>query len=139
VAAREDQPEPIVGDRHVGARLAVDVATGFDRLELRLDREVARKLVGLLAQPAAAAQTVDRAIARGRRDPRPGVRRYATVGPDLERSDEGVLDRLLGEVEVAEDADQRRDRPSLLLAEEAVDEVLSGGVALAQPAAAPTD
>jgi hypothetical protein len=61
------------------------------------------------------------------------------VGPHLERGDEGVLDRLLGEIEVAEDADQCRDGPSLLLAEDAIDEILSGGVALAQPAAAPTD
>jgi hypothetical protein len=137
MAAREDQPQPIVGDRHV--RLPVAVAAGSDGLELRLDREVARKLVGLLAQPAPPTQTVDRTVARGRRDPRPGVRRYAAIGPDLERGDEGFLDRFLSEVEVAEDADQRCDRASLLLAEDAVDEVVSGGVALAQPAAAPTD
>ena len=50
-----------------------------------------------------------------------GLRGSAALGPDLERDEEGVLHRLLGEVEVAEHADERRDRPSRLLAEQAVD------------------
>ena len=41
----------------------------------------------------------------------------------LERDDEGLLDRLLGGVDVAEDADQARDRPSRLVPEQAVDEL----------------
>ena len=69
----------------------------------------------------------------------PGLAGHAPLRPDLESRDERVLDRLLGEVEVAEDADERRDRPPLLLAEQAVDDVVGGGVGPAQPAAAPTD
>ncbi len=69
----------------------------------------------------------------------PGLCRDAAVGPDLECGDERVLHRLLGEVEVAEDADERRDRPSLLLAEQAVDDVVGGGGVEVQPAVAPTD
>jgi hypothetical protein len=43
--------------------------------------------------------------------------------PDLHGDDEGLLDRVLGEVEVAEDADQRGDRPSRLVAEQAIDQL----------------
>ena len=96
----------------------------LDGRELRLDRRSRAELIGLLAQPPAAAQPVDRPVARGRRDPRPGVGGHAAVRPGLERGDERVLDGLLGEVEVAEDADQRRDRPALLLAEQAVDDLV---------------
>jgi hypothetical protein len=44
------------------------------------------------------------------------------LGPGLERADERLLDRFLGEVEVAEDADERCDRPPRFLAEQAIDE-----------------
>ena len=48
----------------------------------------------------------------------PGLSGMPRVRPRLERADEGLLDGLLGEVEVAEDADERRDRPPRLLAEQ---------------------
>ena len=73
--------------------------------------------------------------ARGR-DPGPGVVRDAPLRPRLEGGDERVLDGLLGEVEVAQDADERRDRPSLLLAEQAVDDLVGGRVGVSQSAAA---
>jgi hypothetical protein len=41
----------------------------------------------------------------------------------LERDHERLLDRLLGEVEVAEDADQGGDRPSRLAPEQAIDDI----------------
>ena len=90
-------------------------------------------------------------MAGRRRDPGPGVVRHAALRPDLERRDERLLDRLLGEVEVAKDADERRDRPARFLAEQAIDEIVGDGVGgrrarlgLAQSAAAawrraPTD
>src|SRR4029453_11946795 len=96
-------------------------------------------LLGLRPKPSPATQPVDRAVPGGGRDPRSRVRGHTALRPDLEGRDEGVLHRLLGEIEVAEDTDQRRDRPSLFLAEEAVDDVVGGGVAEAQPAVAPTD
>ena len=52
----------------------------------------------------------------------PGLSGTPRSGHDLERRDERLLDRLLGEVEVAEDADERRDGPPLFLAEQAVDD-----------------
>ena len=57
----------------------------------------------------------------------PGLAGTPRAGQRLQRGDERVLDGLLGEVEVAEHADQRRDRPALLLAEEAVDDGVGVG------------
>ncbi len=44
------------------------------------------------------------------------------LGPALERGQEGVLDRLLGAIEIAEDAGQDGDRLSRLAPEQVVDE-----------------
>ena len=52
----------------------------------------------------------------------PGLSGTPSLGPALERDDERLLDRLLGEVEVAEDADQGGDRPPRLVPEQAVDD-----------------
>ena len=139
MAAGEDQPQPVVGDRHVRVRVCRRSATGDDRREFDLDRRIARQLIGLVAKPAPPAKPVDRPVPGRGRDPCAGVRGHAPLRPDLKSGDEGVLDRFLGEVEVAEDADQGRDRPALFLAEQAVDELVGGGVAEAQPAVAPTD
>jgi hypothetical protein len=46
--------------------------------------------------------------------------------PALECGHERLLDSLLREVEVAEDADQTRDRPSRLVPEQAVDDLIGG-------------
>jgi hypothetical protein len=69
------------------------------------------------------AQAVDRPVARDADDPGARVVRHPVARPALQRSNEGLLDRLLGQVEVAEDADQRRDRPPRLSPEQAVDAV----------------
>ena len=53
----------------------------------------------------------------------PGLSGTPRDRPHLERRDERLLDGLLGEVEVAEDADERRDRPARFLAEQAVDDL----------------
>jgi hypothetical protein len=47
--------------------------------------------------------------------------------PALEGDDERLLDRLLGEIEVAEDPDKRGDRPPRLAPEQAVDEIAAPG------------
>ena len=120
VTAGEDEPQSIVRDVHgVLTWLRVDGS-------LRRFRRLAPERLDLLGQPVAPAKPVDRAVPRGRRDPGPGVVRHATLRPRLDGRDEGVLDRLLGEVEVAQDADQRGDRPALLLAEQAVDQLVGG-------------
>ncbi len=52
-----------------------------------------------------------------------GTPRPASVSSAV---DERFLDGLLGEVEVAEDADERRDRPARFVAEQAVDDLVGG-------------
>jgi hypothetical protein len=54
-------------------------------------------------------QPVDRTIPCGRRDPAARVRWKPTPRPVVERDSERVLDNLLGEVDVPEDADQCGD------------------------------
>ncbi len=100
-----------------------------------IDR-LAPELLGLLAQARATSQSVDGPVARGRRDPRARVVGHAAVRPGLQGDDERVLDGLLGEVEVAEDADERRDGAALLGAEQSVDDLVGGGDRGAQPATA---
>jgi hypothetical protein len=53
----------------------------------------------------------------------------------VERHDEGVLHRLLGEVEVAEHADERRDRPPGLLPKQALDRLCRGAYRAASASA----
>ena len=121
MAAREDQPQAVVRDRaHAG--LPFDGRVRVDCLELRLDRRVALEQLLLLGEPPPATQPVDRPVPGRGRDPRPGVVGHAARGPRLQGGDERLLDRFLGEVEVAEDANQRCDRPALLLAEDTVDD-----------------
>jgi hypothetical protein len=43
------------------------------------------------------------------------------VGPALQCHEEGLLDRVLGELEIAEDADEGGDRPPRLAPEQTVD------------------
>jgi hypothetical protein len=132
MATGEDETKSVVRDRHVVSH-ALD---RVDRRELGLDGNLAAELFGLLAQPTAAAQSIDRPVARGRRDPGARVGRDAPLRPRLERRDERVLDGFLGEVEIAQDADERRDGSPLLLAEQAVDDVARGVIRRGQPACA---
>ena len=119
VAAGEDQAQPVVGDGH--RRPPLDPRRS--RAELGLDRGVARRAPR--SSRRARLRRRSRSIARLRAVVvihAPGLSGTPRTRPGLEGRDERVLDGLLGEVEVAEDADQRRDRPSLFLAEQAVDE-----------------
>ena len=81
------------------------------------ERRQARELGVLVGQAAFAADPVDRPVAGGRDDPGAGVRRDAVAGPALRGDRERLLDGVLGEVEVAERADQDRDRAPELLPE----------------------
>ena len=74
-----------------------------------------------------AAEPVDGAVARGGDDPARRARGEPARRPALDRGDEGVLDRLLGEVDVAEDADQDGDRAAVFLAEDTFDLRRVGG------------
>jgi hypothetical protein len=68
-----------------------------------------------------APEPVDGVVAGGRDDPTAGVRWHAGARPALHGHDEGLLDRLLGEVDVAEKADQRGHRPAELGPENVLD------------------
>lgn len=111
VTAGEGQPEQRVRDR---------------RLQLEIDRRwlgggtimlPAEGAGGVLVSPPSA-QSVDRVPARRGGDPGYGGGGHARAGPVLERLRERVMQRLLGEIEVAEDADQRGEDATRLLAED---------------------
>ena len=104
MAAREDQPQPVVRDPFVvllggGRRRGVEP---FGELRQR----------GVEASPAA--HGVDGFKAAGRNEPRPRIGRHTLARPLLQGRGEGIVQPLLGEVEVAEQADQRgQDVPRL--------------------------
>ena len=106
VAAGEDQREPFVGQGvHV----------------LLLGRLGAREQLGLPLERPGAADPVDRRVARDGLDPGPRLARDPGPRPPLERRRERVLHRVLGELEVAEDADQGREDTASLVPEDALE------------------
>jgi len=107
VAAREDQAQLLVGN-HLGLLVVATRRQG--RKELRLPLE------GPLAP-----DPVDRTVASGCRQPGAGVVGHSVDGPALERPRHCVLESVLGEVEVAEDADQAREHAPPLGAEDALE------------------
>src|SRR6476661_1010044 len=70
---------------------------------------------------ALAADPVDRAVRGGGGEPAAGVGRHAGHGPLLQRHHERLARRVLGEVDVAEPADERGDEAAVLLAEDPLD------------------
>jgi hypothetical protein len=107
MAAGEDQREALVGDRAHSSLLFLV----RDQLRQVGELDPPRRQRPLSPQP------VDRAVAGGRDDPGSGARRDAVARPALRRDRECLLDGVLGEVEVAERADQDRDRAPELLPE----------------------
>src|SRR2546425_2941639 len=99
MAAGEDQPQPIVLDA-----LLVP-GGGVAGVGIQSAGELRQRCV----EPGAPAHAVDGLEAAGRDEPRPRVGGYAVTRPALHGSREGVLQRLLGHVEVAQQADQRRE------------------------------
>ena len=69
------------------------------------------------------ADPVDRAVAGRRRDPGAWVVGDAVRRPAIERDRERLLHGLLGQIEVAEHADERRHRTSGLAPEQAIDDL----------------
>jgi hypothetical protein len=108
VAAGEDQLEPLVADRRV-----------VDHVLHRLGHIEQPRL---LRERALAPDAIDGAIARRRRQPRGGAGRHAVARPALRRDRERLLRRFLGEVEVAEEADEGGEDAAPVLAEGLVDD-----------------
>ena len=114
MAAGEDQPQPIVG---VGDVRII----GIGRLGGRLEPRETLEDPSLVGEIALAAKPVDGAVSGDPRDPGSRIGRRPVARPALQRSRERVLDGVLGGVEIAEDSNQDRDRPSRLTPEQAVD------------------
>ena len=106
VAAGEDQPEPVVGDAAV---VVVKVGIAGNGQGSRLPQP--GRLGGAAAEP------VQRAVARHRGQPGAGTARDAVARPGLQCLREGVLRALLGQVPVAGHPDQGGHDPAPLLAE----------------------
>ena len=104
MAAREQQLQAFVGDHRL-----------LPHHGLREQRELRRE--HLLAP-----EPVDRAPPRHRHQPRARIARRAVARPALGGERERVLDGLLGELEVAEQADQRGQDAPPLVAEGALDQ-----------------
>src|SRR6187399_2239014 len=108
MAAREDQAQSLV--THV--------------VLLRVLRLLLEQLQGgamTLVAARLASQMVERPVARGGDDPARGRGRHAVARPVCERGDEGVLDRFLGETNVAEKAHQHGYRAPMLAPEDGFD------------------
>lgn len=123
VAAREDESKSIIGDGHVVVRYVYAGAVRRGVGAVRLDGRLTRQFLGLVAQPPAAPEAIDGAVAGRGHDPRGGVHGQSPFRPRLDGRHERLLDGLLGKVEVAQDADQGRDRSPLLVAEQPVDDL----------------
>jgi hypothetical protein len=104
VATGEQELESLVGKY----RLFQDVLGGFRDLEQ----------AGLRGERAIAPDTVDRPVAGGRQEPRAGIGGQPVAAPALGNERERLLGGFLGEIEVAEEADQGRENPAPLAAED---------------------
>jgi len=104
VAAGEEELEPLVGD----GRVVHVVLHELGRVEQG----------GLRGERAIAADAVDGAVARRRDEPGAQVGGRPLAWPALGGDRERLLGGFLGEVEVAEEADQRREHAAPLVAED---------------------
>ena len=83
---------------------------------------------------AFAANTIDRAVARGRDKPGAWTGGQSLTRPTLGRDREGFLRDFLGEVEVVQEADERCEDAPPLLAEDALDQrSTTGRTSIAPP------
>jgi hypothetical protein len=76
----------------------------------------------LRGEGSVAPNPVDRAVAGGRREPGAGVLRFPVARPPLGRYGERLLCGFLGEVEIAEEADQVGENPAPLVTEDPVEQ-----------------
>ena len=108
MAAREDELEPLVRDRRL-----------FDVI-LHCFRHVEQ--AGLRRERALATDPVDRAVARSGDQPGPRVGGHPLARPTLGGDRERILGGFLGEVEVAEEADQAGEDASPFVPENLVEQ-----------------
>jgi hypothetical protein len=111
VTAREDELQPLVGECDV---------VHLDHLVL--DRLPHVEQAGLRGQRPVALDAVDGPVACGRDQPRGGVVGLAVARPAGGGDRERLLRGFLGELEVAEEADQRSEDATPLLAEDPLED-----------------
>jgi hypothetical protein len=112
MAAGEDQLEPLVRERLLLHVLRHLVLSRLGQLQQAC----------LCGERAVATQAVDRPVACRRRQPRAGIGRLAGLRPALGGDRERFLGGLLGEFEVAEEADQVGEDAAPLLAEDLLEQ-----------------
>ena len=120
------------GERDLRIELERRVAAGEDELEpLVLDHGLVHDVLrclghveqaGLHGERAIAADAVDGPVARRGHEPGARVGGLSVAGPALGRDRERLLRGFLGEVEVAEEADQAGEDASPLVAEDLVED-----------------
>jgi hypothetical protein len=119
MAAREQQLEPFVLECLV--------------VHLVLDRFLDLEQACLLGERALAADPVDCPVARGDREPGPRVVGQTVARPALGGDRERLLRGFLGEIEVAEEADQVGDDAPPLVAEDLLRQRITTGRTSMEP------
>ena len=109
MACGEHELELIIGN--------VGVVFVVGRRGRALDRHP--DLILLRGKVALAAQTVDGFVPRSRDEPRRRLVRDAGLGPGLESARQGVLERVLGAVEISELADEGGQHASRVISKDA--------------------
>ena len=109
MAAGENQAELVVGEHVVGC---VGVRFGGGRG----DRISFCVFVALVLKPSIAAKSVDGFVARGADEPGARVRRLAFSGPFFQSDGVGFLQHFLGEIEIAEQTNERGQDSARLFA-----------------------
>jgi hypothetical protein len=102
----EDQPQHVV----------VEGCAVFLRQDCRIEQRLMRQLGLLRAKGDLPANAVDRLVARHIDQPRPRIGRHVRRRPALQRGSKGLLERILGKIEIADKTDQRGERPPRLVA-----------------------
>jgi hypothetical protein len=111
VATGEDETKPVIlHGLHLLGHGRIVVAGGEHR-----------HLAEQFPSARLAAQAVDGAVAGGRRDPPARVGRQTLARPLVQGDGEGLLHRILGDVDVTEDTDQGSHRSARLLPEDLAD------------------
>jgi hypothetical protein len=121
MATGEDQPQHVV----IECRGRV----GFISAE-SIELDLVAQLVLLLAKSDLPAHAVDRLVASDIDEPGARIGRRIFAGPSFERHRESILQRILGKIEIADEADQRGQRTARLVTEYLFDLARGNGALL---------
>ena len=124
MAAGEDQPEAIILDLLVVTLLVITRGLVDVRLvDLRVVEQrfrVEGEILLCLVEAGAPAHAIDGLEACRRNQPGPRFVRNARLEPGIERGSERLVHGLFGEIQISEEAHERRQHPARLRAVESV-------------------